>query len=141
MKVSAKIQYACLAIVELGFHWPSHVPLQIATIAGRQKIPIKFLTQIMVALKHGGYVESMRGKSGGYVLTKAPADIHLSEIVKVFGGFEGNNVAQDRFPGEKILNRFWKDVDETLIKQLDRITFEEICASVRNESGTITFVI
>lgn len=141
MKISAKIQYACLAIIELALHWPSEVPVQISTIAQRQRIPLKFLTQIMIMLKQGGYVESSRGKNGGYILAKAPGSIRLSEIVRAFGGLGEGHLPSGRFPGEKILNHLWNDMDEALIKQLGKFTFEEISQAVRQENAVITFTI
>src|SRR5262245_53536106 len=84
MKISAKTDYACRAILELALHWPNSVPLQISSIAGNRKIPVKFPTQILVTLKQTGLVESIRGQKGGYVLAKAPKDITLREVVANF---------------------------------------------------------
>lgn len=69
MKISAKIDYACRALlIELGLHWPDNRPMQVSAIAKRQKIPMNFLVHILITLKELGYVDSIRGKSGGYVL-------------------------------------------------------------------------
>jgi len=65
MKIPAKIDYACKAIFELAAHWPNKKPVQMQYVAEHQNIPIQFLTQIMIQLKHLGYVESIRGKRGG----------------------------------------------------------------------------
>ena len=77
MRISAKIDYACRALLELSLHWPNNIPLQINTIAQNQQMPVKFLTQILLQLKQIGYVQSVRGKKGGYLLAKAPQKIRL----------------------------------------------------------------
>src|SRR6267142_1058623 len=86
MKISAKIDYACRALLELGLHWPNTTPMQVGAIAKHQKIPMNFLVHILITLKEAGYVDSIRGKSGGYVLIKAPQDIRLGDVIKNFGG-------------------------------------------------------
>ena len=84
MKISAKIDYACRALLELSLHWPSQEPLQVDQIAQRQRVPVKFLTQILIHLKQVGYVESVRGKKGGYLLRKLPKEIKLNDIMENF---------------------------------------------------------
>src|SRR2546427_7062657 len=92
MKISAKIDYACRALIELALHWPDRTPLQIRTIAKRQKIPIKFLVHILIHLKQLGLTQSVRGKSGGYVLAQSPTNIKLNMIIKSFGGLGYSSV-------------------------------------------------
>ena len=86
MKISAKIDYACRALLELALHWPNSTPMQVAAIAKRQRIPMNFLVHILITLKELGYVDSVRGKNGGYVLVKHPQDVRLSAVIKNFGG-------------------------------------------------------
>ena len=85
MKISAKMDYACRALLELALHWPDLTPMQISEIAKRQEIPIKFLVHIMIHLKERGYVNSVRGNKGGYLLAKAPAEIHFGEVIENLG--------------------------------------------------------
>ena len=73
MNISAKTQYACLAMMELAAHYGSGTPVQIGVIAERHGIPSRFLVQILLQFKGAGLVSSTRGASGGYQLIKHPA--------------------------------------------------------------------
>ncbi len=86
MNISAKTEYACLAIMELAAHYGSGKPLQIGVIAKRHGIPPRFLVQILLQLKGAGFVSSTRGASGGYQLIKDPADITLADVMSVIEG-------------------------------------------------------
>lgn len=61
-------------------------PLPLKTIAEEEKIPLRYLEQLMGRLRQSGIVTSLRGPGGGYRLTRAPEDIHLAEIVKTLEG-------------------------------------------------------
>ena len=85
MKLSSKSEYACLALVDLTEHYDRGL-CTIADIAARKSIPKKFLEQILLALKRGGYVKSRKGAEGGYRLAKLPEEISLAEIVRLMDG-------------------------------------------------------
>ena len=138
MKISAKIDYACRALLELSLHWPNQEPLQVEAIAGRQKIPLKFLTQILIHLKQVGYVESVRGKKGGYLLRKLPKEIKLGDIVENFNGEAGNTREEKSNP---IFSPIWKELRQELFKTMDKINFEDICNRKRQSDNTLTFQI
>lgn len=61
-------------------------PLQIADVARRERIPKKFLEAILLLLRNRGILESRKGKGGGYLLHRAPADITLGSILRIFEG-------------------------------------------------------
>ena len=142
MRISAKIDYACRALVELSLHWPNHIPVQIQTIAQAQQIPLKFLTQILLSLKQLGYVKSTRGKKGGYLLSKAPKKIKLSALVEGFGGL-GFSAAENKpvNANEHIMNKIWQDVNGSLLKALDEVDFEVICDRKRKQDRSFMFQI
>src|SRR5215467_8368810 len=88
MKVSAKTEYACLAMLELAAHYGSNEPVRIRTIADEHGIPSRFLVQILLQLKGAGFVASTRGAAGGYQLVKPPEEITLGEVMAVIEGQE-----------------------------------------------------
>ena len=139
MKISAKIDYACRALIELSLHWPNTVPLQINIIAERQKIPIKFLTHILINLKQLGYVDSVRGKNGGYLSSKAPKDIKLSDLIIRFGGLASMSKDVRSIKKVHILDAIWQELDEAIIRKLDELNFEKICDRVRSQNRTVVF--
>ncbi|MDH4441890.1 MAG: Rrf2 family transcriptional regulator [Rhizobium sp.] len=61
-------------------------PVQIPEIAARQKIPRKFLEQILLELKRAGILESRRGKQGGYLLARPAAEITYGEVLRLIDG-------------------------------------------------------
>ena len=85
MKLSTRTRYGVRAILELAENTESG-PLQLRVIAGRQEISAKYLEQLMAVLKAGGFVRSVRGAKGGYVLAKAPDQIRLDEVFHCLEG-------------------------------------------------------
>lgn len=124
MKISAKTNYACKALMELAVHWPKKTPVGISIIARNQHIPIKFLTHILIQLKSIELVDSNRGKFGGYYLKKSPKDITLRDVVE---NFEGGNLVQLKGKNiDKVLNSLWHDAEQAFLISLSKITIEDI---------------
>ncbi|MFM8551694.1 MAG: RrF2 family transcriptional regulator [Nitrospiraceae bacterium] len=85
MKVSLKATYGILAALDLALN-NGVVPVQAKTIAQRQTIPLRFLEQVLNAMKNAGLVDSLRGAQGGYLLGKLPEEISLADIVEALDG-------------------------------------------------------
>ena len=83
--LSQKAKYALRALLELAQAGPGEA-LLISDIAERQRLPKKFLEQILLELKRRGIVQSKRGKNGGYALLKPPSVISFGEIVRIVDG-------------------------------------------------------
>jgi Rrf2 family protein len=88
MKLSAKTEYACLAMLQMAEKYQSAEPLQIRRIADEQGIPSRFLVQILLQLKGAGLVASTRGAAGGYRLARRPQEISLADVIEVIEGSE-----------------------------------------------------
>lgn len=86
--LSAKTQYAVLAMVDLAIQYADGRPVQAARIAERHGIPGQFLLQILHDLKRADLVNSTRGAAGGYRLSKSPEKISLATVVDVFESAE-----------------------------------------------------
>lgn len=83
--LSKKAQYSIYAMVKLAREpYGSH--LLIGEIAESEKIPKKFLENILLELKNSGFVGSKKGKGGGYFLIKKPDEINLADIIRLFDG-------------------------------------------------------
>ena len=85
MKISQKGLYALQAIMTLGRRYGSET-VKIRDIALDSDLPEKFLELILLELKNARIVESVRGAKGGYRLRRAPAEIKLSEIIRLVDG-------------------------------------------------------
>lgn len=87
VKLSKRGEYALRALIDLGIAQELGRPqLQIRELADRENIPVKFLEQILVQLKLAGYLESRRGKRGGYSLGKPLKKIVIGEVVRLIDG-------------------------------------------------------
>lgn len=84
--ISQKAKYALRALIALARSHGSDDTQMIAEIAEKQRIPKKFLEQILLDLKHHGIVMSRRGKAGGYMLLKSPDTITFGEVLRVIDG-------------------------------------------------------
>lgn len=81
MRVSAKAQYACIALLELASKYNDPQLMQVKTIADNHGISPRFLVQILLQLKVHGLVRSLRGAAGGYQLARSPDHITLADII------------------------------------------------------------
>jgi Rrf2 family protein len=87
MKLSKKGEYALRSLINLGIAKEVGRSLvQVSELADSEQLPIKFLEQIMQALKEDGLVISVRGKFGGYRLGKPAKDIPIGHVVRLIDG-------------------------------------------------------
>lgn len=86
MRLSAKTEYASLAMLELARRQHDEDPVRIREIADAHGVPSRFLVQILLQLKSAGLVTSTRGAAGGYRLARDASAITLADIYEVFDG-------------------------------------------------------
>jgi Rrf2 family protein len=87
MKLSKRGEYALRALIDLGIAQELGRPiLQVSELAEKEKLPIKFLEQIFTQLKGAGYVQSRRGKLGGYSLAKPMHKIKFGAVIRLIDG-------------------------------------------------------
>ena len=134
MKVSAKGDYACRALLELALKHDNGTPVRVSEIAEKQKIPKKYLVQILVMLKSAGLVNSKRGVEGGYLLSRPPSEITLGEVVRIVDGPlmpVKCSTVDDLSTCELIptcaIHPVWETVREAISNIVDNITFEDLC--------------
>ncbi|HEY8658735.1 MAG TPA: Rrf2 family transcriptional regulator [Hanamia sp.] len=83
--LSKKTQYAFRALAHLALNYGKD-PVRISSIALQEKIPLKFLENILVELKNADLLESKKGKGGGYSLKISPKKINLATVIRVING-------------------------------------------------------
>ena len=88
MKLSTRSTYGMRALVELALA-SGHGPMSASLIAHRQDLSVAYLEQLLHRLKQQGFVTSVRGPRGGYVLAKDPQGITLAEVVQTLDGVNG----------------------------------------------------
>ena len=144
MFISKKCEYALKAVFELAFR-NSIEPIKIRTIADSQSIPIRFLEVILNQLKHAGYVESVRGKQGGYILAREPEEITVGEVITAVQGpikkhsEELNRGAGSPARGDYAFKKMWENVEKAVRDLCDSVTLKEL---VETESaGKTSFMV
>jgi Rrf2 family protein len=142
MKIPAKLNYACRALLELGLHWPNPTPLSVQDIASRQNIPLKFLTQIFQTLKQFHLVESSRGNKGGFILGLSPQEINLYEVYRIFVPRDKlTKRSKSTLKNGDVIQDMWNTMDQQRENYLRSLTLENICLKARNLEKIAMFTI
>lgn len=124
MNISVKGDYALQAILDLAMY-NRGIPVKIADIARRQKIPQKFLELILAGLKQGGFVESRRGAEGGYLLARPAESITVGQVLRYVEGSKSALGGRK----QKVENPFgdmWRNVEQSVSQVIDHTTFADI---------------
>jgi Rrf2 family protein len=132
MKISQKGLYALQAMMMLARRYHQGA-IKIRDIAYEEGLPEKFLELILLELKNSRMVESVRGAKGGYQLRRDPAEIHLSEIIRLidgplapFGDAEQLRELIDRDLLHRALYQVFLDVRDAAARILDNTTLADL---------------
>jgi len=130
MKLSTKTRYGTRMILEMAQNYGQGA-IQLGEIATRQNISLKYLEQIIRPLKQAGYIKSFRGAKGGHILSKAPEDITVGEIVAVLEGGDTlihcDKEPEDCERVDTCLTRYlWKEAAAAMFQRLSTITFADL---------------
>ena len=130
MKLSTRTRYGIRAILELAEKDGSG-PLRVKTTAQSQDISVKYLEQLMSILRSAGFVRSIRGSKGGYMLAKAPNQIKLSDV---FDCLEGPvttvECVEDKDycarAADCVARQVWAQVQDAIKNVLQSITLQDL---------------
>src|SRR5438094_3281272 len=131
MRVSAKVDYAVRAAVELAVAGDG--PVKGERIADAQQIPLNFLENILLELKHAGLVQSQRGAEGGYWLAQPAEEVSLAEVIRAVEGpianVRGERPEQVAYGGAAAqLRDVWIAVRANLRAVLETVTLADLAA-------------
>jgi Rrf2 family protein len=135
MKISAKAEYACLAMLELAAQRSKAQPVSIKAIAERHEISSGFLIQILLQLKGAGLTASSRGASGGYQLARSPESIHLAEIIDAIDGPPKTTSALSGLPESGLTRAIlatWQKVQRAERNILEKLTLADLLVQARD---------
>lgn len=148
MRITYKGDYALKAVLELSINYGNGV-VNIHEMAKRLDIPIKFLEQILLELKRGGFVESRRGKIGGYLLARAPDKIKLGEVIRyIDGSIEPIACVnpEKKYSGcvdihKCVFKKLWQRVASATADIVDNTTFSDLVKECKLKSQAIIYSI
>ncbi len=126
VKLSVKSDYAARAVLGLARHYASGGALRVDDLAAQQQLPSNYLVQILIELKAQGIARSLRGKEGGYMLARPPAEITLADVLRAVHGtvFDTPALSDSDCPAE--LRRAWQKLQFTLETTASSITFQQL---------------
>ena len=142
MIVSAKTEYACIAVLELAARQATGEPVRIRDIAETHGVPSRFLVQILLQLKAAGLVQSIRGAAGGYVLAREPEEITLLDVMTVVDRQVGKapTSAARSTATTRALNRAWKKVVNQEREMLSGVTFAELIEDLKGAAEGMYYI-
>jgi len=126
VKLTVKSDYATRAVLGLARHYHTGASLRVEDLAAEQRIPANYLVQILIELKSQQIVKSVRGKEGGYLLARPPAEITLGDVLRCGQGhiFDTPALSDPNCPPE--LRRAWQKMKTALDESADAITFQQL---------------
>ncbi len=147
MKISAKDEYACSAVLELSLNYDPDSPIRVQDIATSQHIPAKFLFQIMQLLKRVDIVRSKRGTDGGYVLARPPEEITIGDVIQSISGpfvqlscLESGKFDDDCDRESTChFKPVWAEVDRAIGSVLNGVTFADLVRQHRSRERLVMY--
>jgi len=148
MKITYKGDYALKTILDLALHYNQGVST-IHDLAKRADIPIKFLEQVLLVLKQGGFVDSKRGVNGGYFLARPPGQIKIGEVVRFIDGpiepipcASRDSVYKGCADIHKCaFKNIWVEVTKSICKIIDNVSFEDLCREIKHKEKIVSYQI
>ncbi len=146
MKISYKGDYAIKAMLLLAVNYGSSL-VSSHDLAERIDAPMKFLEQVMMELRRGGFVESRRGREGGYMLSRAPSKISIGDVVRYIDGpIEPIACVDERYSECKdidtcVLKELWTRIHRVTSDIVDNVTFQDLATKVNRKKQVLTYVI
>lgn len=131
MRLSAKVDYAVRAAIELAAHADAAQLVTTEQIAEAQNIPRPFLTNILQALRQHGVITSKRGPDGGHHLARPASEIVLADVMRAvdgpLAGVSGMHPEEVDYHGTaRPLKEVWVAVRASLRDVLEHVTLEDL---------------
>jgi Rrf2 family protein len=130
MKLSTRSRYGTRIIMELARHYGQD-PVQVSEIAKMQKIPVKYLEQLIRSLKLADLITSVRGSKGGHQLKQRPDKITVGQIVRQLEGQTDlvecvSQPEKCQMSAECRVRSVWIEATEAMYEKLDNITIADL---------------
>ena len=134
---SAKVGYACVALLELAAHHGERQPVRVQAISERHSIPKHFLVQILLQLKGAGLVESTRGSTGGYALARDPKEITLRDVIRLIDRATDDSPTEPEPAASNLMRAItsvWDEVHNAQQQILARTTLADLVTRAHDEA-------
>ena len=133
MRLTTKSRYGTRLIIDLAINSQSG-PVKLGDISKRQGMSLKYLEKLIKKLKETGFVKSVRGPKGGYMLAKPMKSISVGDIVRVLEGSDSITDCSDKenicgvcnMAGECITQWIWMEASEAMFKKLNSFKLDKL---------------
>ena len=141
MKISTTGRYALRLMLDIALNEKNGNPVRIKDIAHRQELSGKYLEQIISVLNKAGFVKSIRGPQGGYLLTKQPSEYTVGMILRLTEGSlspvscldDENNICERLDECATIV--LWRKLNDAISGVVDTVTLEDLIEWHYGKSG------
>ena len=139
MKVTAQEEYGLRCMIQMAVSSLEH-PLTIHEVAGREGLSIPYVSKLMARLREAGLVDSVRGRAGGYFITRPPEKVSVSEIMASLGDRLFEQQYCERYPGDEAecvhmggcsIRSLWGTLEGLVEQVLRRTTLADLMKSER----------
>jgi Rrf2 family protein len=126
VKLSVKSDYAARALLGLARSFQTRAVRRAEDLADEQGVPANYLVQILIELKAAHLVNSVRGKEGGYLLARPPAEITLGDVLRAIHGnvFDSQALTDSQCP--PVLRNAWEKMQEAVNRTANAINFQQL---------------
>lgn len=142
MRLSTRGRYALRAMVDLALQTDGPVPRR--DIAGRQEISTHYIEQLFVRLRRAGFIKSVKGPSGGYILAKDADQIRAGDIIRTVEGPIAlvHCVTPQQEPAchradSCVTHLLWQRLSNKVAEVLDSVTLKDLCDQARELEGSL----
>lgn len=140
MKISTKGRYALRLMVDLALNSGGGRPVSLRDVARRQELSDKYLEQIVTPLSRAGLVRSVRGAGGGYLLTRAPEEYTVGDILRPLeGDLAPVECATDTEYCDQCANcvtvELWQEIHRAISAVVDGTTLADLVEKARAKGG------
>lgn len=140
MKISTRVELGIVALADIAVHSENGSTVSSAEIAERQNISQKYLEQIILGLRQGGFVKGQKGSHGGYLLSRPADKILLSDILNALD----NNILADTYdadetiPGDiraSVNSCLWDKLNSYMRRFAEQMTLADVIKEYKENSG------
>lgn len=126
MRNSSRSRYAVAALVDLAQSSTGR-PVALSEIAQRQSVSVSYLEQVFALLRQSGFVKSVRGPGGGYLLARPATDIRVAEIFAAFAAARsvGGDVDDDNGGAGASVAHIWAAMDQEILRFLGTVSIAD----------------
>lgn len=140
MKISTRVEYGLIALTDIAINSENGKAVSSADISDRQKISQKYLEQIIIGLRQGGFVRGQKGSRGGYMLSRSADKILLCDILNALDNSILADVSDDE-NGESggirssVNSCLWDKLNGYMRSFTEQLTLADLITEYRENSG------